>query len=572
MADMLYILDAIGPFFQRLPEGRINWSKIPFSLLEKGGVVDHALFEQVRHDFASVCVQAEAFGFNALSIDDVAHLHDHAGYPAELRSRIQSYQREYLRLFEVAVAHGLDVYVTTDIMFHHSAIDDECGNSTEKLAAFMAAALDGLFARFPQVKGIISRIGESDGLDVEGDFHSRLTIRTPRQARKWLKALIPVFEKHQRRWIFRTWSVGAYRVGDLIWNRDTLNAIFRGIQSPCLVLSMKHGESDFFRYLAVNKNLFRGHLPRIVEVQARREYEGAGQFPSFIGSELERFQEALAGNELIAGAMVWCQTGGWIRFRRRSFIDPDAVWNEINTWIAIRVLRHRESPRQAVESWRLHHAAHLNGERLYTLLELSSDVAADLLYIDEFARRKVFFRRLRIPPLLAVYWDHVIVNHSMRQILRCYVQDGESVIRRGYRALEKIDQMAALARELNLNPDDFVFMRDTFRIMAAAREYYFREFSAEISSRLECLRAEYRLRHPRRYSIHLNFVPVRIRTARLRWLLRVLFREKRGYRLVDRIFTIRILSWIYPLLSRVGRNYLPEFSRRQAMGIDSIFR
>ncbi len=35
------------------------------------------------------------------------------------------------------------------------------------------------------------------------------------------------FERRDRLLIFRTWSVGAYRIGDLIWHRDTLRRAMR---------------------------------------------------------------------------------------------------------------------------------------------------------------------------------------------------------------------------------------------------------------------------------------------------------------------------------------------------------
>jgi hypothetical protein len=50
-------------------------------------------------------------------------------------------------------------------------------------------------------------------------------------------------------------------------------------------------------------------------------------------------------------------------------------------------------------------------------------------------------------------------------------------------------------------------------------------------------------------------------------------REQRGYRLIDRVFTIRILSWLYPILETASAvKFLPAFSQKQAMGIDSIFK
>lgn len=568
----IYILDAIGPFFRASPPGRLNWSKIPFAHLEAEGRVRRELFPRIREDFRIVCENAVACGFNALSIDDLAHLHDHPTYPEDLRSRIRAYREEFAALYAIAAEHRLAVYVTTDIMFYHASIEASCGDDPKRLQARFAEALDDVFATFPEVQGLITRIGESDGLDVEGDFLSRLTIRNPRQARRWVEALLPVFARNRRRWIFRTWSVGAYRVGDLIWNRDTLRDIFDGIVSPWLTLSMKHGESDFFRHLPVSVQFHRGGLTRIVEMQARREYEGAGEYPSFIGPEVERIREELRHVPTMAGAMVWCQTGGWIRFRRLTFLDPEGIWNAINTWVTIRVLKDGYSAAEAVEGWRRRYAPQADGAALWELLRLSSEVVTHLLYIEEFARRKVYFRRLRIPPLLSVYWDHVLVNHGMRQIMRCFVTDGEAAVQSGERGLAQIDAMLALAERTGLRPEDIRFMRDSFEILALARVYYFREFSPEIVARLEQAREAYRARHATRYSVHLDFKPVPIRTARLRWYLRILFREQRGYRLVDRIFTIRILGWLYPLLQRMGVSFLPAFSRKQAMGIDSVFK
>lgn len=567
----LYLLDAIGPFFRDGPATRLNWSKIPFPHLERQGRVDRDRFARIRDDFARLCDQAARYGFNALSLDDLAHLADHPAYPRRLRERLADYREEYARLFAIAAERGLQVYLTTDLMFFNETLDRELGRDHARILAFLRHHLHELFTRHPGVAGLITRIGEADGLDVEGDFHSRLTIRSPRDARRYLRHLLPVFDQHRRRWIFRTWSVGAYRIGDLIWNRVTFRRTFEGITSPNLVVSMKYGESDFFRFLPLNRQFFRSRLPCLVELQARREYEGAGQFPAFIGADYERFRNQLREAPHLAGVMVWCQTGGWTRFRRLTFGADSSLWNEINTWVSVHLFRDQATAADAVESWRRTCAPHLDGPRLLRLLRLSEEVICELLYIDDFARQKVFFRRLRVPPLLSVFWDHVLVNHPMRQFLRCFVREGEEKILQGQRALEKIREMQRLAAELGLPDGDLTFMYDTFAVLAAARAYYFREFCPAIVDELTRLRDSYRARHPVRYSIHLDFRPVQLKRERLRWILKVLFRRQRGYRLVDRLFTIRLLGWLYPLLRGRAR-ILPDFSRKQAMGIDAVFK
>lgn len=566
------IVDGISPFFQATHGPRPNWSKIPFFDLEPGGKPDRKLLARIGEDFRHFCAQAARYGFNAITLDDLAHVMDDPAYPAALRHKIAVYQEAFARFFTIAAEHGLRVLLTTDIMFYAEAAPGprraRLANAIEKLTV----GLHQCFTRFPNLAGVVSRIGETDGLDVQGDFRSQLVIRRAGQARRLLKELLPVFEQHQRWWIFRTWSVGAYRIGDLIWNRNTFAATFRGIRSPRLILSMKYGESDFFRFLPLNQHFFRSPLPCLVELQARREYEGAGEYPAFIGADYEHYRNQLRSASRLVGAMVWCQTGGWTRFRRLTFGADSSVWNEINTWISVRLFRDGVTAAEALESWRAACAPGLDGSRLLRLLRLSEEVIAELLYIDDFARQKIFFRRLRVPPLLSVFWDQVLVNHPLRQFLRCYVKDGERLILQGQRALEKIREMQRLARELGLPERDLAFMYDTFALLAAARGYYFGEFTPARAAQLTRLRDDYRARHATRYSIHLDFRPVRLTRARLQKFLRVLFRRQRGYRLLDYVVTIRLLGWLYPLLRRHSNRLVPEFARHQAMGMDSLFK
>jgi hypothetical protein len=142
----------------------------------------------------------------------------------------------------------------------------------------------------------------------------------------------------------------------------------------------------------------------------------------------------------MAGAMVWCQTGGWIRFRRLTFLEPAGVWNAINTWVAIRVLKDGYSSAVAVEGWRRRYAPQLDGGTIcYELLMLLQRTWSRACSTSRNSRtKKVYFRRLRIPPLLAVYWDHVLVNHGMRQVMRCFVTDGEAAVRTGHEAMNQL--------------------------------------------------------------------------------------------------------------------------------------
>jgi hypothetical protein len=49
-------------------------------------------------------------------------------------------------------------------------------------------------------------------------------------------------------------------------------------------------------------------------------------------------------------------------------------------------------------------------------------------------------------------------------------------------------------------------------------------------------------------------------------------RRKRGYRFIDRILILHVLSMIYRVISRRRPNWIPKFARDSAMGVDVIFK
>jgi hypothetical protein len=166
---------------------------------------------------------------------------------------------------------GLRVFLTTDIMFYTTELSQHLGRDYAALAGWWRQALTALFADFPELAGLIMRFGESDAADLRQDFRSALVLRTPRQVQSFLAGVLDIFEREDKYLIFSTWSVGAYPIGDLMWRRQTYDKVFRALYSPRLILSMKYGETDFFRFLPLNPHFFHGPHGKIIEFQARRE-------------------------------------------------------------------------------------------------------------------------------------------------------------------------------------------------------------------------------------------------------------------------------------------------------------
>ena len=569
----LYLIDAIGPFFPGYDRFRINWSKLPWIRFQdmSEAELDEA-FRQIRKDMRRFCRNVAEIGYNGVTLDDVPHLADHEYYEETVRSRIRLYRKHFRQLFEVIREEGLHIYLTMDILTFTPALERRLGNNERRQCRFLGDLIDRFFKDFPEVAGIVFRIGESDGLDVQEEFRSKLVLKKPTIVNRWLKAILPVFEKHKRRCIFRTWTVGAHEVGDLIWHHATLEKTVEGIDSPALVLSMKYGESDFFRYLSLNRNFFVTELPKIVELQTRREYEGCGEYPCFVGGDYEQLAIELREAPNVVGISVWCQTGGWTPFRRLAFLEDEGIWTEINTFVTLRLFKHGELVEEAL--------SHLpNVERPATLIELlrlSEEVVCELLYLPEFARNRLYFRRVRIPPLIGVYWHNIFVSHSLKKLLDHFVEDGEASIRSGYAAMAKIRRMRTLALECNLPEEDVEYMEYTFGVIALAREYFFRPFDDDIRQRLEKAKKKYKKRYPKgsrfRYTVKLDFNPFKLNRKYFRLFFNYLVRRTPSYRFIDKIIGLRLLSLAYFVLKRSRPKVVPKIARKSAMGIDAVFK
>ncbi|GAA5480651.1 hypothetical protein Hhel01_04180 [Haloferula helveola] len=574
MPPRLLLIDAIGPFFRGYEKRRINWSKIPFTHLATEGEARQRQWDRIRDDLRQFAGEVSAIGYNAVTLDDLAHLAPHPLHEEDIARRIEAFREEFSRIFPILDEFGLKIYLTSDIIPLTPAIEAEMGGDHRKLEDYFLGLVSDLLDDFPLIAGIILRIGESDGVDVKDPIHTRLHLTSAAETNRLLRRMVPLFEEKERDLILRTWTVGAHRIGDLIWHRKTLAETLKGIDSPRFIVSMKHGESDFFRYLPLNRAFFRTPHPKIIELQARREYEGAGEYPSFIGWDCEKFARELEGAENVVGMSVWCQTGGWHRFRRLPFLKNagDDTWIRLNTFVALRVFRDRQPVEEAVRDF-------VGEDRAVATLELlrcADTVVHDLIYIEDFARQKLFFRRVRIPPLLHMYWDCLFINHAVRKIMRHFVRDPERALRAGEAACDLFPQMIELAEEARLPVRDIRHWRDICHIIRLARRYYFLPYDPEIAQQIKAAKAAYKVAWPRtegaRYRIKTSFEPLKVKRQTLAWLSGLLLRRKRGYRMIDHIFTLNLLGLVYRIFRPRKKEAMPKFLRKSAMGVETLLR
>lgn len=568
----LSIIDTLGPFVVSPPTGVVNWSKVDFSRLETNGRIQKTTQKQIADRFSQYIGRVSELGYDAISIDDLAHLVILPFYNKELRLLLEDYRRLYKELFRIADQHNLKIFINTDYLFFNQDIEQHLRSGDQPPVEFFAGVLEEAFGAFPQIDGVILRVGENDGKDVRGHFHSQLLLKTPAQAHRLLSTILPVFERSNKTLIFRTWTVGVYEIGDLIWNTATYDAVFGGIDSSALIVSMKFGDTDFMRYLPLNPLFGRGNHKKIIELQTRREWEAMGMFPSFTGWEYERYLRQLQDNKNVIGIHVWCQTGGWAKpeWSTLTYLDERSFWNELNTEVTIAITKHSLSVEAAVQRFcKRRNITQTN--QFLELLKNSETAILKGLYLPDIANQSLYFRRVRIPPLTWMTWDKIHLPVPVIYFHRLLVRQPQNIVDAADQAVAAADRMVKIARSIKLPPsvvDTLVFEYATLNLFAQLKRYVFHRLSERDIQQLNEKARDYMHRYPQHYSIpHLS--PYKDRRIP-RSLLSLLVRQHASYRVWD-----RILLRTSPLQARLIRSYLRRTQshlKDQSMGFEVFFK
>jgi hypothetical protein len=466
---------------------------------------------------------------------------------------------------------GLRIFAVTDYCFCNDAIAAHLAATATSPLEFFAETVD-IALRQHRLDGLVLRLGESDGVDVTGVFTSRLMVRRPAEARRVVARLLPLFERAGGTLIVRTWTLGAFPIGDLIWNSATWDAVFAGLESEALVVSLKYGVADFFRYLDVNPLFFHGPQWKLIEFQARREYEGMGEFPSFTGWMHARHRDALrAGGARMAGCSV-VQAGGWSPWSQLAFVEAGSLWSELNLFTTLRIWL-GESPDDAIRAFCAGRSqANGDPETFLAFLRHADRAIEQGLYIREFAERSLYFRRVRIPPLVWTSWRDVTATGLVALLHRHIVTDPTAAVIEGREAVAEVEAMCALAPELGLPAAPLAFQLDTFRILALAREVLLGADTPETWRRLEVLLPDYRLRYPEGYRFALDSDSLAGADRLARLMLRLALRHRHGYRLRDRLMLTPPVSRAKIWLSRRLTKSLPVFVNKQGMSAEILLR
>ena len=242
---------------------------------------------------------------------------------------------------------GIAIYAMSDLIlfpkrlikkYHiEKSFNDPNDSLTKK---FIKAQINEVFDQFPDLDGLVVRIGETYLQDAP--YHQG-GIKNKTDAQGTIIPLIQILRdeicvKRNKQLIFRTW-----RAFDD--NASRYQEVSDAVEPhPNLVFSIKHNEGDFFRTKPFSRCIGMGRHRQIIEVQCAREYEGKGAYPNYVANGvIEGFEEHAGMSKgeihslrsfyektpnLFAGVWTWSRGGGWAG----PYIKNE-MWCDLNAWV-----------------------------------------------------------------------------------------------------------------------------------------------------------------------------------------------------------------------------------------------
>jgi hypothetical protein len=546
-----FIIDALGAFID--PENApLNWSKLPFYIYEQPGVLRKAS-RRIISNFRRFALKVASIGYNAVSIDDLAHMALLDCYGKKTKNVILQFQRLYKRIIQIANDMGLAVFVNFDIAYFNKDIDkflkykkNSLLYKNNSVLDILKEALSYLFNNFA-VAGIITRIGEVDGIDVKGIFRSRITIRSVSGAKKYLCGLLPICELNDKIWIFRTWSIGGTSIGDLMWNEKRFTKIFGKVHSNNLIISMKYGVSDFFRNMELNPLFMIKGQKKIIELQTRREYDFFGELPYYTGFEYEKYYCQLKSNTELVGIHVWCQTGGWTKSNKITFLHDSSPYVELNTISSINIFKGKKSQDEITR--------YFNNTKMTLFLRKYNDLSNKILYPKDTMPR--YFNKIYVPSTLWAHWGNISITNFTSSFVKYYYNDI-------FISDDEFEDILLIGKDCGLKTKELLFYIATLKILYyVRRSLYNRITRKDISVRIKEYSEKYNL---------LSFkVSGKGHSNLMKLLFHIMIRKKQNYRIIDFFLMSRpVIILLYLYISR-SKSSKPEFINKQAMYLLDVF-
>ncbi|MGQ0838570.1 hypothetical protein [Actinokineospora sp.] len=403
----------------------LNSSALRGAILPDAPYVDAGAVEEISRHFRQFVDHSLAEGYNGITVPgflEYVTFGDEV-YPAgdPHRARAEAMLTRFGPVWQYAHDMGMRVYFSTDMLATSPPLRQYLERTVGGLRVeeprfwrVYQAGLSEFFTKLPYVAGLMIRIGEGgDVYKMPGqDFSSEIAVTSAASVRAMLTAFLEVAGGAGKDIIFRTWSVGVGAVGDLHTNPESYRQVLGGLDDPHLIVSTKYTLGDFYSYLPFNTTLAVGDQRRIVEFQARREFEGFGALPNDLGGlHGQALRTFLAANPHIEGVWNWTQEGGPLRAGPRTLHLRAGFWQlaDLNTYTTARLAWNPDlDAAQATADWARQTFSYdpATVDAIARTMALSREAITKGLYIGPYANRSVKALGLEPPPMLWIFeWD-----------------------------------------------------------------------------------------------------------------------------------------------------------------------
>jgi hypothetical protein len=445
----------------------LNTDLVGDALLPRAPWVDAAAVQEIADQFRRFVDHALAQGYNGVVVPGFLEYvtFDRVGdgravYPPgdPHASRAEAMVTAFAPVFRYAADLGLRVYLRTDMLALSPPLERYLERTVggldtgdARLWSVYQAGLAELFDRMPFVSGLVVRIGEGGQVYAQAgwDLSSRIAVTTPEAVRAMLTAFLRTAAAAGKDVVFRTWTVGVGAVGDLHTNPASYEQVLGGLDDPHLVVSTKYAAGDFYSHLPLNPTFASGTQRRIVELQARREFEGFGALPNDLtGLHQQALQRFLAQNPRVEGVWNWTQDGGPLRAGPMSLYLRTGFWQlyDLNSYAAARLAWDPGTdPARVTADWARQTFSDdpRTVDAVAAVMAGSREAVTKGLYIAPYANTSVRALGLEPPPMMWIFeWDIVTGDTAALGVVYRVSRDDVDA------AIADADRAVVLSRQL----------------------------------------------------------------------------------------------------------------------------
>jgi hypothetical protein len=275
--------------------------------------------------------------------------------------------------------------------------------------------------------------------------------------------------------------------------------------------------------------------------------------------------------KFLQGLYVSVHHGGWGTNNLPAFLTPEGRWNELNARTAVAAWMGKRAVENAIGAWARSHGVK-TGTRLREALTLLERSTAECIPLPVFAKKTLFFRRVRIPPYLPVHWEHITINPFIRDFIRAYTREGKREARTSARTRVYDAVLASKKAFGNRFHEDIARWEALCVLLTHVHDYILLPYTKASAERLRLAIKEYYRADPQGWNVSFDDRKQALHARLLFRVMRKTLRTGARYGVKDAYLLRPGLFFFAWMVMPVAKKSLPSFVNHIAMPIETVLR